>query len=211
MPETYGRLLQHLPAIYHKSETLSQLLALFEKFLFGQDRPETENQWDRKTGNEPLAVADHIAAIASLFHARQTPREFLPWLSQWVALSDFADLSEAQHRQLVAQIVPLYAMRGTKVYLEKLLELFKPESFQIEVDDSGLQGFTVGKSEVGRDTVFLTDRPFWFKVTVTLPASEKARTDFNAFRTQWEQRLHRVIDLAKPVHTLYKLDWQISA
>lgn len=207
MPDTRGRLLHHLPAVYHKPGTLCQLLTLFENFLFGQDQTETEKERSRQTGADSLPLADNIAAIASLFNARQTPREFLPWLSQWVALSDFGDLTEAQHRQLIARIVPLYALRGTKVYLERLLELFKPENFQIKVDDSSLQGFTIGTSKVGEGTVFLSDRPFWFRVIVTLSASEKNRADLNAFKAHWEQRLCRIIDLAKPVHTLYTFYW----
>lgn len=211
MPDTHERLLQHLPTIYHKWETLRQLLALFENFLFGRQRPETEEQCSRHTKSEQLSVADNIAAVAGLFNARQTPLEFLPWLSQWVALSGFDDLSEAHHRRLIAQIVPLYALRGTKVYLEKLIDLFKPDALQVEVDDSGLQGFKVGDSKVGVNTVFLSERPFWFRVTVTPPSSGESGTDFNAIRKQWERRLRRVIDLAKPVHTMYELDWRISA
>ena len=37
-----------------------------------------------------------------------------------------------------------------------------------------------------------------------------AADEQRGFITQWEERLRRVIDLAKPAHTLYELDWQFE-
>src|SRR5262249_34690124 len=122
MRSTPGPLLSHLPAIYHTSENLRVVLAVLEAVLLGVEEKESDGErWQQLLdGRRPLA--DAIASISSLFDACHTPREFLPWLAQWVALSDLKRLPEERQRQLLAKIVPLYATRGTKNYLKELLK-----------------------------------------------------------------------------------------
>ena len=194
MPSPPGPLLNSLPAIYHTSEDLRQLLAVFEAVLFGVD------------GQEP-SIVHSIATIASLFDAYKTPKELVPWLAQWVALTHLSGLSEPRQRDLLARIVPLYAQRGTKTYLESLLEFFKPEHTRVEIDDRELQGFIVGTARIGLDSQLERDRPFSFRVRLHT-SSPMGDADE---QTRWEERLRRVIDLAKPAHTLYELDWQFEA
>src|SRR5260221_12180485 len=121
MRRTPGPLLGHLPAIYHTSEDLRVVLAVLETVLWGTEEKELggERRQQLLDGSRPLA--DAIASISSLFDAFHTPKEFLPWLAQWVALTDLRGLPEERQRQLLATIVPLYAKRGTKSYLEELL------------------------------------------------------------------------------------------
>jgi phage tail-like protein len=198
-----GPLLNYLPAIYHTSEDLCKLLAVFEAVLFGVDGKEPIQE--RQSISELLPIVNSIATIASLFDAYKTPKELVPWLAQWVALTHLSGLTEQRQRDLLAKIVPLYAQRGTKTYLERLLEFFKPENARVEIEDRELQGFIVGTAKIGLDSRLEHDRPFWFKVRVHTSAEQRG------FRTQWEERLRRVIDLAKPAHTLYELDWQFEA
>jgi hypothetical protein len=71
------------------------------------------------------ALERQLARIHTYFDVFLTPDEFLPWLSEWVALTHKVGLAPKRQRDLVAMIVPLYAKRGTKGYLTKLLEFFR--------------------------------------------------------------------------------------
>jgi phage tail-like protein len=214
MPSSPGPLLNHLPAIYHTSAELCTLLAVFEAVLYGGDgqglEPERRQPSRRQSLSEILPIVDSIATIASLFDAYETPKELVPWLAQWVALSHLSGLSEQRQRELLAKIVPLYAQRGTKQYLERLLEFFKPENATVAIEDQELGGFVVGTVTVGLDSRLERDRPFWFRVQIhaSMPVGDPDTQ--RELRRQWDNRLRRVIDLAKPVHTLYELDWQFE-
>jgi phage tail-like protein len=190
-----GPLLNYLPAIYHTSEDLCKLLAVFEAVLFGTDGK---------------GLVNSIATIASRFDAYETPKEFIPWLAQWVALSHLSGLTEQRQRELLAEIVPLYTQRGTKTYLERLLNFFKPENAMASIEDQELHGFIVETSRLGLDSRLELDRPFWFMVLIRVPTPVGGAEAQRAFRIQWEKRLRWVIDLAKPAHTLYELDWQFE-
>jgi phage tail-like protein len=195
MPGPPGPLLNYLPAIYHTSEELCQLLAVFEAVLFGVDGK---------------GLVNSIATIASLFDAYETPKELVPWLAQWVALTHLSGLTEQRQRELLAEIVPLYAQRGIQKYLERLLEFFKPENATVVIEDRELGGFVVGTAKIGLDSRLERDRPFWFRVQIHASTPVGDPDERRAFRTQWEERLRRVIDLAKPAHTLFELDWQFE-
>jgi phage tail-like protein len=195
MPSPPGPLLKYLPAIYHTSEDLCKLLAVFEAVLFGTDGK---------------GLVSSIATIASRFDAYETPKEFIPWLAQWVALSYLSGLTEQRQRDLLAEIVPLYAQRGTQIYLERLLEFFKPENTRVVIEDRELHGFIVETSRIGIDSRLEHDRPFWFRVRIYTAAPVGDADEPRGFIAQWGERLRRVIDLAKPAHTLYELDWQFE-
>jgi phage tail-like protein len=207
MPTAPGPLLSHLPAIYHSSEALRELLSVFEAILFGPDGSDLRQEHGRRTLSEVLPLAERIATIASLFDAYETPRELLPWLTQWVALSHLSGLTEERQRQLLAEIVPLYAVRGTQKYLEKLLSFFKPDTTVVVIEDEELHGFVVGTSKLGLDTRLERERPFWFRVRIQTAVSRSHPDELSELRAQWEDRVRQVIDLAKPAHTLYELDW----
>ena len=211
MASANGRLLSHLPAIYHASEDLRELLAVFEATLFGPDGQDEHKKQPRRSLDEILPVGDSIATISSLFDAYETPGDFLPWLAQWVALSFLEGLTVEQQRDLLAGIVPLYAQRGTKIYLKKLLKFFNPQKAKISIDDQGLAGFVIGTASVGIDTQLERDRPFWFRVKIDMSALAIDSDRQSEFIAQREKRIRRVIDLAKPAHTLYELDWQFEA
>ncbi len=188
-----GPLLSHLPGIYHLSEDLSELLAGIEAVLFGPDSRALERQ---------------IAGIATYFDAAETPDEFLPWLGQWVALSHMDGLSLARQRQLLSEIVPLYAKRGTKAYLARLLELFSPDGAEIAIEDHALPGLIIGQAKIGIDAWLEADRPFCFEVRVRAPKPADGNAEGEVqLQSEWREWARRVIDLAKPAHTTYDLDW----
>jgi phage tail-like protein len=207
MPTSPGPLLNYLPAIYHASEDLRTLLAVFEAVLVGAEGEHARQERQRRSMDELLPIVDNIASIAALFDPYETPKELLPWLAQWVALSHLSGLTEWRQRQLLAEIVPLYAQRGTKGYLERLLDFFKPEQATVSVEDQALEGFVVGAAKLGLSTRLERDRPFWFTVSIRVPLPVGDPDARKELRIQWDERLRRVIDLAKPAHTLYELDW----
>lgn len=196
------RLLSQLPGVFHPSVDLRKLLAALEKILLA---------------GEGRALEAEIAALPALLDvvrpADEMPPwladardEFLPWLSQWVALSHGLGLPAARLRQLIGVIVPLYAWRGTKRYLADLLKFFLPEHSEIQIEDQQFVGLVVGRARVGTDTWLEQDRPFWFKVTLRLPASELAARR----EEEWRKPIVQIIDLAKPAHTTYGLDLALA-
>ncbi len=216
-----GRLLAQLPGVYHSSEDLRALLGALEAVLCepregdeGAD-PGSPRRDGRQSGSPSLER--QIAEIAALFDVvstrdelapwlAETRDELLPWLAQWVALSGAAELPLERRRRLVGRIVPLYAWRGTRRYLIELLEFYLPGNTEIRVADEESVGLVVGSARVGVDTWLEHDRPFWFKVTIRMPDIAGA-PEFRALgRNEWQERIRRVIELAKPAHTTYDLE-----
>jgi phage tail-like protein len=190
-----GKLLGQLPGVYHSSEDLRTLLSALEIVLFEPNKQALESQ---------------IAGIARLFSAMETPEEFLPWLAQWVALSHRMGLPLEQQRRLVEKIVPLYAWRGTKRYLIKLLKLYLPTGAEVRVEDQEFNGLKIGMAKVGLDTWLERDRPFWFRVTIRVPSSGVDAERGPQWQDEWQKRVRQVIELAKPAHTTYDLDWALA-
>jgi len=205
MPSVPGPFLSHLPAIYHTSEDLRELLAVFEAVMFGTVEGDHSEGPFRRFRDDGIPLAEAIANIASLFDASETPKEFVQWLARWVALTDLSGLAEDRQRRLLRKIVPLYAKRGTKTYVKELLEFYTPDDATVLIDDQNLRGLVIGVARIGLDSWLAFDRPFWFAVTIVLPAPSGDPAERAGLRTQWEQRVRRVIDLAKPAHTLYEL------
>ena len=191
-----ARLLNQLPAIYHAEEDnkdLHILLSAIEAVLFGPDDGGLEKQ---------------IGAIPSLFDPLETDEEFIPWLAQWVALSHRSGLSEGQQRKLIAGIMPQYPKRGTRAYLQWFLEFFTPPEASIMINEEVQLGLIVGSARVGLDTVLEHDIPFLFAVIIRVPESGLTGNERELQKQDWEHRAREVIDLAKPAHTRYQLDWE---
>lgn len=207
------KLIKHLPAIYHESEHLGLgvLLSVFEKILYGEDGSHQQEKQPRQSLDNLIPLADSIATISCLFDAYETPKDFLPWLASWVALTHFEGLDEIRQRKLIAEIVPLYAFRGTKKYLEKMLEFFTPEKTAISVEDQQLEGFTIGKAEVGKSTRLAHDRPFMFRVVVVLSGLHDDPENNDEKIIRYKRQIRRVIDLAKPAYTMYELVWEYGS
>jgi hypothetical protein len=103
--------------------------------------------------------------------------------------------------------VPLYSWRGTKRYLTELLKLYLPTGAEVRVEDQEFNGFKIGMAKVGLDTWLERDRPFWFKVTIGVPSAGTDAEGGPQWQAEWQKRVRQVIELAKPAHTTYDLDW----
>ena len=193
---SYRRLADYLPAIYRRSEQLEDFLWAFETILF-RSLEEEEGESQDQAG--PKSLEQRIGEIPSLFDPDETPEDFLPWLAQWAALTLYHGTPESRSRQLIAEMIPLYRKRGTREYVEAVLQLYTGAEAVVEEED--LPGMEVGfRSTVGRDTR-LGEDPFRFRVQVTfysIPPSREERLRLIAL-------VHSVVGLAKPAHTHYRL------
>jgi hypothetical protein len=215
--EPGDRLFAGLPAVFRSrdgSEHLARLLGVFEALLFERpDDGEAKSPDDNKAGLP--GIERQLPLIPALFAPTgtscngapaQTPDTFVRWLAAALAFTPHAVFEIPALRRIIAGIVPLYGLRGTRSYLLKLLHLcFEGEVLEIQVDDRPRVGFTIGKSMVGIDTRFGSRRPFWFKVVVQLHQPASSHPAASPIATL-EKRLRTVIDFAKPAHTAYELD-----
>ena len=169
---TPSGLLQYLPAIFSEDPFLGQFLLAFEKILLGrEDSPAPDPN--------PKGLEQVIDGLATYYDPMHTPAEFLPWLSKWVALTLRADMTLTEQRSFLAQVLQLYAWRGTEKNMKKLLDLF------------------VGGAT---PTVELNpDVPYFFHLTLKLPRSspEVTRRKFEIAQV--------VVELEKPAHTDYEM------
>lgn len=184
-------LLQYLPAIYAEDAFLGQFLLAFEKILLGLENspfveksaePRLPGQRGEKPDPDlnPTGLEQIIDGLVSYYDPLKTPAEFLPWLSKWVALTMRADMTLEQQRTFLAQVVQLYAGRGTATNLKKLLTFFV--------------GGATPTVEVRPD-----DEPYFFHVTIKLPRLPEKETSRKFEIAQV------VVELEKPAHTDYEL------
>jgi len=209
-----SRLMEYLPAVYHglddsdQPPLLNYFLLAFEKVLLGRQdhsvhaepgKPGPKGSWFE-------SIEDEVADLHLLFEPDHTPEPFLAWLAGWAALSLEASVRLEKRRELVANIIPLYRIRGTKAYLEKLLELHLEAGAEVAVEDEELPHLQVGRhSTVGKDCYLGGGAPHFFRVALELPERVELREpDWHRMESQC-QLARRVIDLAKPAHTLYEL------
>src|SRR5271156_3083029 len=190
-------LIEYLPAIYqeadasHPTTFLGQFLLAFEKVLLGF---QTEASDPKIEG-----LGKKIAGLHRIFDPEETPEEFLPWLAGWAALSLRSDLSLARKRRLLANIIPLYRIRGTRKYLEELLMLCLDVS--VAVSDIDVPALQIGThSTIGSDTYIDGGPPFFFRVMMVAPGMNKSELEAQ------RQIANDVIELAKPAHTYYEIE-----
>ena len=178
------RLLELLPAILRAEPGLGAFLTAFEALLFGIE-PLAAPDAPRPSGPAPLET--QIAELARCFDARDTPREFLPWLASWVGLSLRADLDEDQQRRFLAETAQRYRRRGTPANLIALLKLFTRTAIAPTIEETG---------------------PHHFVVTLVLPgrdAGAASGLSWPAFVDRQTTIARSIIELEKPAHTSFEL------
>jgi phage tail-like protein len=174
---TAPRLLSLLPAIYREDAFLGPYLAAFEQVL--------------------LELEHKIDTIATLFDPATTPKDFLQWLSSWMAFTLRADIGEEQRRRFLARVIPLYRLRGTKQSLEQLLGIFTHGQPIVSETTPQLQiGVT---STVGVNTFLGAGAEHHFQVKVLLPNVDQTT------RSRDGSIARALIELDKPAHTSYEL------
>lgn len=210
-----SRFIDYLPAIYQEGHAsahlLDRFLLAFETILLGPEEDSNRKDENKDKNKEKRAgknredssvgiqgLEQKIARLHELFNPDETPEDFLPWLASWVAFDLRADLPLHRRRKLLANIVPLYEIRGTKKYMEELLKLHCDAV--VAVDDSELPRFQIAEhSTLGKDTYVDGGPPYFFRVRIELSATER--------EAEIQSHLAReVVELAKPAHTIYTLE-----
>jgi phage tail-like protein len=201
-------LLEYLPAIYQEAVAperrpfLSAFLSAFERILLGyeeapHDSGKTSRVRSERAKDTVEGLGRKIARLHLLFDPRETPERFLSWLASWAALSIRADLSPAKRRNLIARIIALYRIRGTKAYVEQLLELCVDAGTSVSEEE--IPPLQLGvHSTLGRDTYLGGGPPHYFRVTLVA-------SDLSAMEVQAQRQIaYEVIELSKPAHTGYE-------
>ena len=151
---TDSRYLEYLPSSYH-SDFMGRFLALFESIL-------GPIEWNANNFDMYLGT-------------RTAPSDFIPWLASWFDLEFDSTWTESQKRLLLTEAHQIFARRGTKYSLSRILEIYtgdKPEIEDLQEDQDA------------------------FIFTVKLPVSEESVN---------RNLIERMIDANKPAHTSYQL------
>ncbi|HEX8560700.1 MAG TPA: phage tail protein [Pyrinomonadaceae bacterium] len=176
-PLSGERMLQLLPGIYQENDFVRDFLRAFEKILLGRaDGPDIGR-----------GLEETIAGLADYFDPQKAPKEFLPWLADWTALSLRADLSDQQQRDFLANVIQLYRYRGTRENLRRLLAIF-----------------TGGLPKVTE----YPNRPHYFYAVVSLPPDVQGKP---AVIARLKEIAYALTDLEKPAHTDYDLDFDFPS
>jgi phage tail-like protein len=172
-PQAASAYLDNLPAGFRDDAFIGRFLLAFEALFSGLDDVD--------------GLEDVVARIAEYLDPRTAPVEFLPWLAGWVAFSLRADWDAATKRGFIAEIVPLYRLRGTMAGLKRMLQIYLRPA---------------GDRGTADDVVIFDDfaePAHFFQVQLTL-------TDADPNRLRGTQEIAMaIIDQEKPAHTFYAL------
>ena len=152
----YSRhLINFLPGIY-QSDFMARFLGIFESI-------QTPIEWT-------------VDAFDLFLDPDSSPSAFLAWLGSWYGLTFDASWSEDQRRLLIGEAHAIFARRGTRGALARILEIYSGST--PEIIDTG-------------DIL----EPFTFQVRLALPETTANRT-----------LITRLIDAHKPAYTTYRLE-----
>lgn len=180
-PSSY---LNFLPAIYREVDFIGRFLTIFEQ-AFDPAVQTIDVLW---------AYLDPLTA----------PEALLPFLAHWVAWPIDRRWDTKQQRRLIRNAVELYRWHGTRrglrfylhLYTELPLDEDLPEAEKhISIEEIFSNGFALGKTLIGTDSMLGGGRPFHFIVRLR-PSPSK----------QIDERLVRdIIDREKPAFCTYDL------
>ena len=182
-----------LPEFLREDPATRELLRAFERLLLGGP-----DDLEGVLGRNPPGLESTLDNLPRYFSAGTgpgdgTPDEFLPWLSQWVAMSLRTDVSfgagkdlakdNTLRRSFIARMAQIYRYRGTRRSMKELLEVFT--SRPVTVDDQ------------------IDGEPHYFRILLNL---DKIKTGSDIAEFEHVKELaHSVIRLEKPAHTRYLL------
>ncbi|MGB9939416.1 phage tail protein [Methanosarcina sp.] len=124
--------------------------------------------------------------------------DFLTWLASWVDLVLQEDWDLQKKREIIARIIPIYRMRGTKKGIEEFLRIYVGGNIEIFETPA----FQVGSSHVGVNSLVGKGiMPYDFTVIITLPKRYQEESEY----CKVLKNIKDILDLEKPAHTTYNL------
>jgi phage tail-like protein len=168
--------LDFLPAIYKQVDFFGRFVSLFEQ-AFDPVVLTSDTFW---------AYLDPLTA----------PSALLPFLAHWVGWELDPRWSLEAQRRLIRNAVELYRWHGTKYGLHTYLHLYTglpKENISIQEDFN--QGFLLGETKLGQDSVLGGGRPYHF--IVELYPEQPNQID--------EHLVREVIEEQKPAFSTYEL------
>lgn|SRR5574341_38393 len=193
------RYMDDLPSVFEKAgdDFFERYLKIFEKILSGI------NDGVKIDGKEMQGISSMLDTVSELFYpykedSREVPLEFLDWLSTWVGLTLKEDWSVAKKQEVIANIIPIYRLRGTRVGLNELLKIYIGEGAVVYDSYAPFQVGVNSTVEIGT----ALGAPNFFMVEATLPdlAGMKQRT----------KNIKALIEQEKPVHAEYEIHWTVK-
>jgi phage tail-like protein len=176
---------EHLPAIYRRSDAVGRNIVRDLCFLFEHMLGPVERLLDH--GHD-------------FYDPHQAPADFLPWLASWTAFVVDLDWPEPKKRALIKRAVDLYRIRGTRRALALFLKLFTGYEPDIEENTWPFKGFRVeSEARIGLDSVVLPPVELAHCFVVTMPIK------FADVTPELVIRIHQIIQMEKPAHTHYYL------
>jgi phage tail-like protein len=190
------RYIDFLPSVFKKADDdfFERYLIILERILSGTD------DVVKIGGEEIKGISSVLDTVSELFYpysetGGEIPPDFLDWLSTWVGLVLKEDWSTEKKQEVIANIIPIYRLRGTRVGLNELLKIYIGEG--AEVYDS-YAPFQVGvNSAVGISTAL--GAPNYFMVEATFPDI--------AGMEQRKKNIEAIIEREKPVHADFEIRW----
>ena len=153
----FRRFLKYLPGIYH-TDFMANFLSIFEAIQ--------------------MPIVWTIDNFDVFLSPRTAPTEFLPWLANWFEAEFDSTWTEAQKRRFLEEAWLLYARRGTKWSVVRILEIYT--------------GQTPNVDDLASDL-----RPHLFRVTIPIKEGSVNRSS-----------VEYLINHYKPAHTDYELYFQ---
>ncbi|HEY9245504.1 MAG TPA: phage tail protein, partial [Candidatus Methanoperedens sp.] len=142
----------------------------------------------------PRIEEEHNKRFRSFFSTGMD--DFLIWFAGWMGLALKENWDLHTKREIIAKIIPLYRIRGTKKGLEEYLKIFTESDVEIIEE---LVSFQVGiSSHIGKDTRLGGLPPNHFMININLPASD--------IESRKREILEEIINTEKPVHVSYNLN-----
>jgi phage tail-like protein len=186
---------------------LGRFLTIFELFLTGQ----TDGL------KLPRSFGEILNSIPEYFDPENALPEFIDWLSSRLGLVLKDDWDLDKKRNVLARLIPLYRIRGTKQGLEEYLDIYintwvteMMESLT-EQEKSEMDGvrmvriideiapFQVGvTSKIGETTIIDGLPPYYFTVGILFPANPK-------IIQERQKEIEELIKREKPAHCRFRI------
>ena len=171
---TGSRYIKYLPDIYAGDEFTERFLSIFESV------------------NRP--IENTLDSLPFYFDSATSPESFLPWLANWVGLSLADGLPTERRRSLIRNAVKLFAIRGTKIGLIQLLEIYT--GLEITIDER-MPSFVLGPdSLLGTNTMLGMGMAYSFVVKVHTSGGGSPNVN----------QIDKIIEAEKPVNTNHVIE-----